>query len=97
LLLIHHLIGQNIVVIVRLPSSSSFPTGKFLAFFDFLDGLLSFALSSLLFGRLRLWFWRDFILVICVCRLFFFLGSLTRSLCGPAVIIIPDLRGGDII
>jgi len=63
--------------------------------------LLSFALSGLLFGGLWLgfWlgFWRGFILVIRVCCLFFFFGGLTRSLCSPAVIFIPDLRGGDII
>lgn len=97
LLLVHHCICQGFVIIVRLPGSPGLAAGEFLALFDLLDGLLSLALLGFVFGGL--WIGRRLVLSLFTvnCSGFFLFGGLERRIRHPAVIVIADLSGGDVI
>jgi len=97
LFFVHHYICQNIIIIVRLPDSAGLATGELLALLDLLDGLLSLTLLGFVFGRLR--FGRRLILGLFAIdgSGFFLFGGLARRIRHSAVVIISDLRGGDVI
>ena len=99
LFFIHHFICQQIIVIIWFPSSTGLATGEFLALFYFIDGLFSLALFGLLFRRLWLWFWFwcRFIGLVISCLGLFFLGSLTCRISNPAIVVIADLRSGNVV